>query len=175
MLKFLFRSFNQCPSVINWWGQMTGLIFFRLPHTAKTWLVWSVTPGVSRGWGEVVADGRSGDVRAGGSLTITTFHLHLVAMSPLPAPPPKSSGHDPEGVVSYRWSPSLSAFTRGLRERSHRCDAGCFVSEGTSHPAGPVWMLANQQTHGNSKMYEYDRGPCRKTAAPSFEKKKKKD
>lgn len=99
MLKFLFRSFNQCPSVINWWGQMTGLIFFRLPHTAKTWLVWSVTPGVSWGWGEVVADGRSGDVRAGGSLTITTFHLHLVAMSPLPAPCPPP----PQVVRSRPW------------------------------------------------------------------------
>jgi len=41
--------------------------------------------------GEVVADGRSGVLSGqGGRLPITTFHLHLVAGSPLPGPP----GHE---------------------------------------------------------------------------------
>lgn len=70
------------------------LIVFRRHRTTKTRLVCPRHPGdvlgVTEG-GEVLADGRSrgemsGQRRGGVSLPITTSHLHLVAVCPLPAP-----------------------------------------------------------------------------------------
>lgn len=101
-------------------------MFFRLPHTLKTGLIWPVTPGVSQGWGEWQMVDLEWRCQGRGQAA----HHHL------PPPPgnhvssnsPRSSGHDPEGVVSCRWSPSLSACAWGLKERGNRWDTGCFVS-----------------------------------------------
>lgn len=72
------------------------LIVFRRHRTTKTRLVCPRHPGdvlgvTEGGGGVVVADGRSrgemsGQRRGVVSLPITTSHLHLVAVSPLPAP-----------------------------------------------------------------------------------------
>lgn len=121
-----FNSCFQSGPVINWcsvrWWDETNLLWLRRDRSGLS------PQGCLGAGGGVLADGRSGAEVSGGRLPITS-HLHLVATSPLAAPL-KSSGHDPEVVVSCRWSSSLSACSVGLGEMLS--DAQC-----------PTWQIPN--------------------------------